>query len=267
VSSKVSSSVTRVVSLDSADTNPSLGGSGASTTLSERGRTQQLIGNPQDVGPISEPFSKVRWEDDDDRVYPQPVPATYRASRGATELEDESGDGTMSLKSAPIPGPSPFVLEGLHAAMDVAVNKLDLGDLAAHHAADDAEPEDERPLGQADREYDGEQGQEFVEGPDDGVVLVVGDDGEFVRGCHRMFSVLPVRVISCPLDMVDSRAKDLLPFVIIVPDEIYVVEQYWFNTLAVELECRLLIWERGLDIDEVVRLVDELHEEWLGNHS
>ncbi len=91
---------------------------------------------------------------------------------------------------------------------------------------------------------------------EEGVVLVVGADEDFIRKCHRALFLLPVRMVSCALMSAASRAKDVKPFVIVVPEDVYGFDRFAFHRLALASGCPLLIWEREFEPEQVSALIE-----------
>jgi len=94
---------------------------------------------------------------------------------------------------------------------------------------------------------------------EEGVVLVVGADEDFIRKCHRALFLLPVRMVSCALMSAASRAKDVKPFVIVVPEDVYGFDRFAFHRLALASGCPLLIWEREFEPEQVSALIEIAH--------
>gem|GEM_PF-783702 len=94
---------------------------------------------------------------------------------------------------------------------------------------------------------------------EEGVVLVVGADEDFIRKCHRALFLLPVRMVSCALMSASSRAKDVKPFVIVVPEDVYGFDRFAFHRLALASGCPLLIWEREFEPEQVSALIELAH--------
>lgn len=94
---------------------------------------------------------------------------------------------------------------------------------------------------------------------EEGVVLVVGADEDFIRKCHRALFLLPVRMVSCALMSAASRAMDVKPFVIVVPEDVYGFDRFAFHRLALASGCPLLIWEREFEPEQVSALIEIAH--------
>ena len=94
---------------------------------------------------------------------------------------------------------------------------------------------------------------------EEGVVLVVGADEDFIRKCHRALFLLPVRMVSCALMSASSRANDVKPFVIVVPEDVYGFDRFAFHRLALASGCPLLIWEREFEPEQVSALIEIAH--------
>ena len=90
---------------------------------------------------------------------------------------------------------------------------------------------------------------------DEEVVLVVGADDEFAYHCARALGDAPARIVRCTLMSAMPKAKQLCPFALIVPHEMYAFDRFAFNKLALEADSPLIVWEAEYEPEQIAMLL------------
>jgi hypothetical protein len=95
--------------------------------------------------------------------------------------------------------------------------------------------------------------------PRETVLLLVGAEDQFEAKVQRAMSDISGRIVRCTLMTASARARELHPFVIVVPEDVYGFDRFAFNKLAFESESPLLVWEREFGVAQVSALIAIAH--------
>lgn len=79
------------------------------------------------------------------------------------------------------------------------------------------------------------------------IVFVVGARGPFLRKCRLAAETIAARVEKSDLLGAATGARELRPFAIVVPEEIYAFDRLGLSKLAIEVDALLVIWSDDLE--------------------
>ena len=88
------------------------------------------------------------------------------------------------------------------------------------------------------------------------VVLVVGGRSSFARKCVQAATALQADVDRVALEKSVIRARELVPFAIVVPEDVYSFDRYGLTKLSFEVDALLVIWSDDLEPEYLEPLLD-----------
>ncbi|MGH7330040.1 MAG: hypothetical protein ACREJX_16970, partial [Polyangiaceae bacterium] len=88
------------------------------------------------------------------------------------------------------------------------------------------------------------------------IVLVVGGRSAFSRKCVQAANALEADVDRTDLATAAVRARELQPFAIVVPEDVYAFDRYGMTKLSIDVNALLVIWSDDLEAEYLEPLLD-----------
>lgn len=88
------------------------------------------------------------------------------------------------------------------------------------------------------------------------IVLVIGGRSSFARKCVQAAAALEADVDRVELAKSVVRARELKPFAIVVPEDVYSFDRYGMTKLSIEVDALLVIWSDEIEPEYLEPLLD-----------
>jgi hypothetical protein len=88
------------------------------------------------------------------------------------------------------------------------------------------------------------------------VVLVVGGRGAFARKCRQAAEAIEADLERIDLAGAAQRSREVGPFAIVVPEEVYAFDRLGMTKLSVDVDALLVIWSDDLEAEYLEPLLD-----------
>jgi putative transposase len=102
-----------------------------------------------------------------------------------------------------------------------------------------------------------------VETAPDPVMLLVSAPAGFAEHCHMAAISMDGRLEECDIGSAPALVGRLRPFVVVVPEEVYVFDRRAFNLLAIDAAAPLVVWSDEMEIQDLTTLFVAAHRAWL----